>query len=180
MKSKQLNFFIVPSDYGAINKFFEKNEIKLFWDKALNGARKNDKEILGSNDVFQIFLSQDEFSKHIYTRDTDSGIKYYYIVSSYLVEFSIGGFYPYDKSALQRARFYYIQDFYEDGNSIAKSEIFINWAENVIKEFKSTFLVKYSKERDFWYSKNAIDWIERNEAQLVDGGQQWKSNIQKC
>ncbi len=176
MKSKQLNFFIVPKDYETINNFLTTNGVIVYCDKSLNDENYNPLCITNTDDIHQFFLSKEEFSDEISIKILDNGLRYFYITSSNLLEFNVGGFYPYDEKTLNRGRLYFIQGFYDDDKFVMKSDVFNDWAESFIKIFKKTFLVRYSKEKDFWYSKNAIDWIESKDAKLIDGGQQWKAS----
>ncbi|GAA3758013.1 hypothetical protein [Flavobacterium ginsengiterrae] len=171
--SKQLNFFITPEDYNSINSFLKECSAIIL----TNDDIKKEKNILNSitdlnEDVKQIFLTRNDFLKDVVIKTIEDDISYYYITSSALLEFSIGGFYPYDKNSLQSARFYYIKSYYdENGDFVSKSEDFVSWCDEIFKIFKKLFLKKYSK--DCYCSDSAIKWIESNNAVLNNGGQKW-------
>lgn len=173
MKSKQLNFFITPADYKAIDDFFQ-----------VHGsiARNNNVETQASevslqdvtDETHQFYLTKGEFEDNISIKVTENGLKYYYIVSSYLLEFSIGGFYSYNQNVLNAARFYYIYAYYGDDDTVVyKSETFVKWCDSIMEKFAEKFLKKYAKHKNNLYSQSAIEWIEANNAKLVNGGQEW-------
>ena len=177
MKSKQLNFYITPKDKEAIIDFLNRNHCCIVVDDYIKEDRNHCKSLQQvEENIFQIYLAKEEFLKNIKILSTPNGIEYYDNMISPVLQFDLGGFYPYDKNLLQRARFYYISGYYKDEKFITKSAQFINWADSLINDFKKEFLIKYSKEKTFFYSKSAIKWIEANNAILVNGGQQWKAN----
>lgn len=177
MSSKQLNFFITPEDYSRINEFIIQQKAKIL----LNQDLSNEVDIFfrdelpDNNQIFQVYLSLNKFEDNIIILTTKKGLKYFDIQESCILEFSFGGFYPSNPNILQRARFYYTKSFY-DNNGVAtgKRNDFVLWCDDFIKEFKKEFLIKYSKEKEFLYSKSAIDWIEKNEAKETEGGLGWE------
>lgn len=171
--SKQLNFFITPEDYYPINTFLKEcNAIILINDNIGKENNISNSIVDLNEEIKQVFLTRNNFLKDIVIKTIEDDISYYYITSSPLLEFSIGGFYPYDKNSLQSARFYYIKAYYdENGDFVSKHEDFINWCDEIFKKFKKKFLKKYSK--DCYCSESAIKWIELNDAVLNNGGQQW-------
>lgn len=177
MKSKQLNFYITPNDREAISVFLEENQCCVMADAYIkagdNSCRKLEQV---KEDIFQVYLTKEDYLKNVTTLSTENGIEYYDNMISPILQFNIGGFYPYDKSLLQRARFYYVSEYYMNEKTIRKSAQFIDWADSLMKDFKQKFLIKNKEEKTFLYSQSAIEWIENNNAELVNGGQQWKAN----
>ena len=176
MNSKQLNFFIVPNDYPKINEFIIKQEAIVLANQDISDNVKIIfRNKLPDNQIFQIYLSTKNYTDDIIISTTSKGKKYFNIQESCILEFSLGGFYPYDTNVLQRARFYYVNSFYDkNGNMIKKRNDFTLWCDNFIQEFKKQFLIKYDREKEFLYSEFAIKWIEENEAIETEGCLQWK------
>lgn len=171
--SKQLNFFITSEDYNSVNSFLKECGAMILANDDIGKENNISNSIIDlKEEVKQVFLTRNEFLKDVVIKTIEDNISYYYITSSFLLEFSIGGFYPYDKNSLQSARFYYIKAYYnESGDFVTKSEDFVNWCDEIFKKFKKIFLKKYSK--DCYCSESAIKWIELNNAVLNNGGQQW-------
>jgi hypothetical protein len=176
--SKQINFFITPEDYEAINTLLIEKEIIVsyrsicgIWEKTLPDLKK---------EIHQVFLSKKEFLDTIYYNSyinkENKTVPYYDIDSSNILEFSLGGFYPSNIDILHRARLYYPTSFYDNnGEYFYKSKEFIDWCDDFRKVLKKRFLKRYEKEDMFWYSQSAIDWIESHNAKLTFGGQKWES-----
>ncbi len=175
MKSKQLNFFITPEDRDSINIFLSKNNCYILVDKG--NASSNELPKLEEG-IFQVYLTKKEFIKNIRTLVTDNGVEYIDNMISPVLQFNLGGFYPYNNNLLQRGRFYFIAGYYNNNeNFVDKSSDFVNWSNTIIKSFRKEFLKKYTEESTFLYSESAITWIKTNNAVLVNGGQQWKANL---
>ena len=132
MKSKQLNFFITPDDYYLIDNFLKENMSIILTDNEIENPNKKDFLLVNKNEnLNQIYLTKEDFLHEV--KIIKDGVKYYYLVSSNLLEFSLGGFYSYDKNSLHRARFYYIKAYYENGAFIEKSTNFTNWCDELMK-----------------------------------------------
>lgn len=180
MASKQLNFFITPEEHSRINNMILEKGIIVLLDEKIKSTE--DFEVLNTlpdieEEIFQVYLTSPRFIDKIFIKSTKNGIKYFEIDRSYLLEFSLGGFYPYDTTLLQRARFYYVKSFYNTYDDLEKkSNPYFEWCEDVIKTFRKEFLKRYSKEKEFFYSQSAIDWIEKNNAVETGGGLGWKKS----
>lgn len=162
----------MPDDYYLIDNFLKEYKSILLTDDQIENPTKNDFSLINKDeDVHQIYLTKEDSLNEV--KIIEDGVRYYYLVSSHLLEFSLGGFYPYDKNSLQRARFYYIKAYYDNGQFIYKSDNFTHWCDELMKQFKKKFLKKYSKDNNCLYSESAIKWIEFNDAKLLNGGQQW-------
>ncbi|MEJ5049764.1 hypothetical protein WH221_07975 [Chryseobacterium culicis] len=180
MSSKQLNFFITHLEHEKINELIKKEEVAVILKKDITPTSEvsiSEKLPIVEDDIFQVYFSSSEFLEKIVVLSTDDGKRYFDIDESYLLQFNLGGFYPYDKNFLQRGRFYYVKDYYNKQDVLEKkSNEFIEWCDHFIKEFRKEFLNKYPKGDIFLYSDSAIKWIEENNATLINGGQQWKAN----
>lgn len=176
MSSKQLNFFITPDDYSKIDEFIVKQKAIIILNQdLLDDSKIILREKLPNDEISQVYLSLTHYLDNIIVSTTNKGLKYFDIQKSCILEFSLGGFYPSNPNVLQRARFYYTKSYYNNnGIATGKRNDFVLWCDDFIKEFKKEFLIKYSKEEEFLYSKSAIDWIEKNEARETEGGLRWK------
>lgn len=176
MKSRQINFFITPEDNKNINKFLEEMDCIIMVEKYIAVGKNPTFELPDkSEDIFKVFLTKNEFLNDIkITESNDS--KYFDSSRSPLLEFPLGGFYPYNRKILQRARFYFeLGDYDNNDIFILKSDVFINWSTNIMSNFKKRFLKKYVQGDPIYYSASAIHWIEENNAIFADSGQSWKA-----
>jgi hypothetical protein len=170
MKSKQINFFITPNDKNKISAFLKANDCLLV--KTNVEAAKIDSDIsFEKKDVSQIFLSKEDFKKEIFFKQVEDR-NYYYVdvVRSLVIEFDIGGFYPYSNKELHRGRFYCITSFYKEQKVVDKDQQFINWMNEIFKLFQKKFLFKKKEYMGYYFSDNALNWVNENNAQLVEGG----------
>lgn len=175
MKSKQLNFYIVPEDMDSLNEFLKDKGCIVFINDYIN-ENKNPVYSLPSIDenIFQVYLSSDKFENEIHIIEKGE-TSYFDVFKSNFVEFTLGGFYPYDETLLQRARLYVITDYYRNDYLIIKDNVFIEWSNKLIKDFKKEFLKRFEEDKSVLYSKNAIEWIKENQAIYINAGNQWKS-----
>ena len=177
MSSKQINFYIVPDDYKLIDQFLKDHlcnvMVNNYIDKGLNPLNilpKIDEEI------YQVYLCNDRFDDKIKVTRNDK-VKYFDVFESYLIEFSLGGFFPYDRTLLQRARLYFVTSYYKEDSLVYKNPDFLKWCDDFFKEFKKKFLKKFNNEKSVYYSENAIKWITEKEAIYLLGKNQWKQTL---
>lgn len=178
MASKQLNFFITPENFDRINEMILERNIVVILKQNISDTS----EIITTktlppikDEIFQVYLSTPQFLDKIIVLSTDNGKRSFDVLRSYLLEFSLGGFYPYDINLLQRARFYYVKSFFNKYDELEqKSNSFCEWCDSVIREFKKEFLKKYSNDKEDLYSQSAIEWIEENNAIKTGGGLGWR------
>ena len=175
MKSKQINFLIAPTDMIAIDEFLKKNNCLTFKrdTKELHNELNYD-IVLNNEKIFQVYLCKEEYKEllsfeHIESKD------YYYIdiLKSYVIEFGIGGIYPYSDKILHRSRLYYIYAYYEDNKIVEKKPEYVAWADDLLKDFKKRFLKKAPELSDDFISENCINWIKENNAKPMPGGQKF-------
>lgn len=170
MKSKQINFFTTPSDKPKINAFLKANDCLLIKTN-VKVAKIDSVILLEKENIFQIFLSNREFKKEIFFKQVEDEDYYYVdVVRSLVIEFDIGGFYPYSNKELHRGRFYCITSFYEKNIVVDKDHEFIKWMNKIFKLFQKEFLSKKNEYMGYYFSDNAIKWVQENNAQLVEGG----------
>jgi hypothetical protein len=171
--SKQLNFFITQEDHNRTNLLLQENEIFVLTNNKIsmwqNVLPKNEDEI------FQVYLGCKRFFDNVYLYTNEfTGEKHIDILKSNILEFSLGGFYPYDRNVLQRARLYCPTEYYNDVDVLVKKpKEYISWCNSVIKIFKTKLLKRFEYETTYFYSQSAIDWILTNNAQLTMSGQSW-------
>lgn len=174
MKSKQINFFIVPEDYKLIDEFLSNHECSIYIDsyidKKLNPINRLPKI---EEEIFQVFLTNNKFNIRLIAKPNEKS-SYFDIIKSDLIEFSLGGFYPYDKTILQKGRLYFISEFFEGEELKVKNLDFVDWSNDILKDFKKKFLKKYSNHGSVYYSENAIKWIEDNQALYNESKISWK------
>jgi hypothetical protein len=174
-KSKQLNFFLSPEDLVEVKKFLKEeggvilkrnSEKSTFFDEY--NIEKN------YENIFQVCICREEDKNKIFHEHIEPTNSYYVdILKSNCIEFSIGGFYPYSDKELHRSRFYFIYEYYKDGDLIKKSPEFIEWANTLIKKFKNRFLIKSPIYSNDFFSEQCINWVTLNNAKLESGGQKF-------
>ena len=166
MNSKQLNFFIVPEDLQSIYLFFLKRKVKY----VVNNVEDSDNIILNDfpfrhGKIFErIHLTCEEFKPYLSFK-YDESRKTFYVDSdrSYILDFNPGGFYPASSKVLHRGRLYCATSYFvSNRESVAKSDLFRTWVDDLFKLFKKDFLMQYTPNKSILFSKSAIKWIEEN------------------
>src|ERR1051326_3197739 len=115
MNSKQINFFIIPDDLQQIVRFFEQKRILIIKRNTLLPEIVDYDLALNSEKIFQVYLSKVEFKNKISLNYLNAKNHYYVDdMRSDVIEFSIGGFYPYSDKELHRSRLYFITKYYDD------------------------------------------------------------------
>jgi hypothetical protein len=173
MNSKQINFYITPDNLPEIDNFFmAKESVIVRGDVTLPNIALYDLTTAYKEKIFQAYLTKKYFLNSIYFKKLDSKDYYYlYEVSSLVVQFSLGGFCPYNNKELHRSRLYYICKYYDDsGKFVSKPKEFIEWADDIIRDFKKQFLKKEPKYSKELFSEQCLKWIEENNAKLTDDG----------
>jgi hypothetical protein len=170
MKSKQINFFIIPDDKPKIGSFLKANDCFFIRNNVKTAEVDSDISFEKEN-LFQIFLSKKGFKKAIFFKQVEDKNCYYIdVVKSFVIEFDIGGFYPYSDKELHRGRFCCVTSFYEKGAIASKDDEFLKWMNEIFKLFQKEFLVKKNEYMGYYFSHNAIKWVEKNNARIVEGG----------
>lgn len=170
MNSRQKNFFITPEDYPQIVNFFDEHGCILIRNNIKSATIDSSVSFIKEN-IFQVFLTNANFVEQVFFKKLDKK-DYYYIdvVNSYVIEFDIGGFYPYSKNVLHRGRFYSIISFQENHTLMRKDDIFVDWIKKIYRLFENRFLVKRKEYHPYYFSESALKWIDENNANLVEGG----------
>ncbi|MGN6293480.1 MAG: hypothetical protein ACTHMV_12120 [Chitinophagaceae bacterium] len=171
MSSKQINFFLVQGDLSEVTDFFFQNECRVLKRKNNLPSVSDDYDILqNQGEVFQVYLYRKKDSDQIYYEEINAKEYYIDIVKSHCVEFSIGGFYPYSDKELHSSRLYYVFEYYNAGKLIKKDEEFIQWSDNLIKNFKKRFLRRAPEYTNDFISEKFEEWVKVNDAKkTLDG-----------
>ena len=137
MNSKQIIFFLNPVDLVEIETFLGENKCSFFKRKSENSKRYLNYDIVKNPEkIFQVCLCIEEHKSKLFYEQTQLKEECYIdILKSYCIEFSIGGFYPYNNKELHSSRFYYVLEYFENGKLIQKDREFINWADDLFKRF---------------------------------------------
>lgn len=172
MSSKQINFFIMPSEVSEVNSFLK--EMGCFFVK--NNVTKPKDAFIDNIELDikyskQYYLCPLHYKNDVFFKQIeDEQIFYVDINSSYVVEFDIGGLYENDKQ-LHRSRFYYITEYYDKTPKlITKENEFIKWADKLRSDFKKRFLKKNIYATNSLISENSIKWCVERKAELKEGG----------
>lgn len=171
MNSLQLNFFITPDDLKEIDIFFKEQKYITIKNNVLKPEILPDYDLKGAavEKIFEVYLTEQKFLKNISFKYLEEK-NYYYVYerSSEVVQFSIGGFYPYSDKELHRSRLYYVIKYYDANDQlVSKNEEFLQWANQFFKSFKKRFL---KLSNGIYFSEKAQNWVSNNNARLVKGG----------
>ena len=112
--SKQLNFFIHPSDLAPIFDFFKDNSIKYVNEKIndINGIVLHDFPYKGENPYSGIFLISEQFGDRLYySHDEERHCYVLDIMKSYVLKFSPSMFFASTDKIIYRGRFYCETDY---------------------------------------------------------------------
>lgn len=144
--ARQINFYSWPGEVHQLQDWlisqgvlFVKQPIhstERFFD-TVNSAPDKDQEwskIYLTQEAFlkNIFFSYNEFRKHYFLEERQS----------WALEFSRPD--SSIKYGISRCRFFYDTSYYDEkGLFVHKDEVFLKWAEKLVKRFKKEFLVKF-------------------------------------
>jgi hypothetical protein len=171
MKSKQINFFISPDDWEAINHFFIDHGACFIKQPIhdLKNMLTTDISTKEDGDFNKVFLTKAEYISSIKTRYLET--QNYYLVDdlrSNVVEFSRGGFSSVSNDALERARLYFVSQYFEDEITVKKDTSFLSWAESLLLSFKKQFLT--NRILSYGMSNNVFQWMRENNKSIEDSG----------
>ncbi len=174
MSSKQINFFIVPEDLPIINSFFIEHNCLIMSNNVSQIIMSSNYDLTkaSAENIHEVFLSKKDFKKNIlYKYLANQNYYYFDDTRSYVIQFSIGFFYPNNTKELHSSRLYCKHKFYDkDGILIRKPAYFIDWASHIFKEFKKKFLKSDKRFSGFYFSANSLEWINHNKAKNSQDG----------
>ena len=174
MKSKQINFYLMPEDISEINKYIQEKNLVIYNNYSINAnLQKLDSllqtKIIGKISVIK-YVTIESLVKEIKNEFIEKQ-KYYSIdvISSPVVEFFI------PKNILQNniihsGRVYYIHSCYNSQNILtSKPEAFLKMAEELFKWIKKNFRnTKFPGFETFLISERTQEWIKANGGKLSD------------
>ncbi|MGN6803290.1 MAG: hypothetical protein ACTHJN_15420 [Ginsengibacter sp.] len=173
MKSKQINFFILPEDWESINSFLtDKNICFINEDTVLSDFKLSEKPVEDKyrKSKYKIYLTTEEFKDQLYLEDHEGDVSID-VLKSYAIEFDRGGFFPFSQKVLHRARLYAVTEYFTSNKEkVRKDECFIKWIDDVFRMFKKEFLEIIPGEKYITFSKNVRKWIDVTHAVIEPSG----------
>lgn len=137
MKGRQINFFAMPDEWGALEKYLEENNMISIATR----MEKNEiiPEKISEKGIFKYLVQKKHLNKLkiYYLKETNK----YYIdeVNSPVIQFH-RSFLDTDKNKLKRSRIYFAKGFWNDNNEwIDKPTLFIKKADELLKWFKKEY-----------------------------------------
>ena len=98
MNSKQINFYITPQDIIQVNNLLDEKSSVIFKGNTKElGSNLNYNLVLNPENIFQVYICNEEFKKKLFFEQMKLGEYYIDVMKSYVIEFGIGGFYPYSE-----------------------------------------------------------------------------------
>jgi hypothetical protein len=175
MRSRQINFFHLPEELNIFELFFKECEIIYIKEniKQLADYIENEIPRINNDLPFKIFLSKYNFRhKIVYHFDNKKDIYSLDTLRSYLIEFALGGFYPYSSEILHRSRLYFPTNYYaSNGEIIEKDPEFVKWASWLMEQVKKKYLKKIPSENNgILFSNGVIDLLEKKKGSLDQAG----------
>ena len=172
MKSKQLNFFMLPADYIEIDKYLANNNILV---SAMPLVENDVRTVSGIsqtlNDWVRVVLFKhiDKITIKTLNSKVEVGSKVYSIspIENPIVEFDKCYF---DKKTkeLRTGRIYFIKKFYSNNELIEKSETFISWSENLLQYVRKNLqIIREGAFKGFYASKQVMDLLSKQELKLI-------------
>lgn len=163
---------MLPEDLVEIEEFLLNQEVKFILQPTKDSENITTSTIRfpkveGEFDkIFIVPSNRVEAIKLDYIRKQD-----YWLVnekSSPVIEFSRGNFNT-EYNILNRSRMYVIKEFYNNENKVfVKNNEFLDWADNLMKNFKKEFLVE--NEDRLWYTSRVVEWMEFSKSKLEPSG----------
>ena len=172
MRSRQLNFFILPDEWGKINQFLLDSEIAVISQPIYDIGKMYTDDITQKKpgDFDKVYLTSGRFRESIKTEYIET--QEYYLVDDYqscAIAFSRGGFYQGSPYQLHRARLYLVSSYYDkSGTIVKKDEEFLKWSAKIIKGFKDKFLLKDSLGNTL--SEGVVKWMKENDRKVSPSG----------
>ena len=172
MRSRQINFFIVPEDFPEIRSFLLQNNICAIPQPLPSAAIAYTKELTApkEKEFDKVFLSNLSFLDNIKV-DYIAKQNYYLIddLRSPVIEFSRGGAHFGNPGILDSGRLYFTTSYYDgSGTLVWKDEKFISWAQKVRARFTKQFLKH--KIDSHYLSANAFKWMNDNNKKIHPSG----------
>lgn len=181
MNSRQINFFIYPTELDKVFNYFSRNDIVIIKRRTTSPeiiptmVRFDSNEILNKTGAqFYLTRKSDVENRSLRWNYLNEELGYSIdMFSSYCIEFSVGNIFS---SALKSSRLYVIKKYFSDDEIlIKKDDRFCKWADDVIKQFKKEFLRKQNI-LDILCTEEAMLWINQNNVLLSPDATELRSN----
>ena len=167
MKSSQINFFFMPSDILEIDAYIRNNDLLLVSDPMPTKTLR----IVDSISTYETELDKKLNKKYIIRKSDKSNISIkhikeqgYYLVNetpSPCIEVLYSNFDLNKDKTMNRGRFYYNRNYYDENTLQTKDEGFIQFAADFFKWIKKNFKnVKLEGYEDFLVSERTLTWIK--------------------
>jgi hypothetical protein len=161
MISKQLNFFHTINELQIFIDFFKNKGFNLlpYLVENLDKIEQQDQFLYNQNRIEIVF----DYSRIDYKFIEKQN---YYLIDaekSYVVEFLLCSISKDNK--FESGRLYFTPKYYEEGEFRLKNNIFINEANNLLKEFKKNFLLKTEYSGSWFFTKEVQDLFKNNLAE---------------
>jgi len=165
MKSRQINFFVMPDEWEPLENYLKENNLLLI-----------EKE-MDSKNIVPSPLNNGKNRKYIYSPEFKSDIDFYSIeetkkyyirsINSAVIEFG-KPYFDKEKNVLRSSRLYYTTGFWNKNDEWQeKPEEFKRMADKLFKWFKKTYKnVKLENWEVFTVTKNVKEKVE-NEGLLL-------------
>jgi hypothetical protein len=115
MNSKQINFFLKESELVDIKNFFDEEGCLVSKRRCKNLSPNENYDFVSNADqTFQVYVYLPKYINKIKLELVEEK-GYYYIdsLTSYCIEFGLGGFYPYSDKEFHRSKFYFVTKYYD-------------------------------------------------------------------
>ena len=164
MKSKQLNFYSLPSEVSHFQKWLIDQGV-LFIEQPIANPEKifdTTNSIPNRNNEWsKMYLTSQEYTDQIFLNLHDkSGLFYVDELKSLVIEFSRPELDT--QGRLPRCRIYFIYGAYVGETFYEKDAEFVIWANKLMKNFKKNFLVTFVTPQANYATKNFAEYYDES------------------
>ncbi len=177
MNSKQINFFLLPEEKNNIINYFRNLDVIIIPNKIDKNNYLNKEYLIESNlflnenkFMFQFILTNCNFiTKVALNENAETKLLSVDMFKSYSVELTLDFFYLKNKVEINSSRLYFITKYWENLKLINKSDEFVSWANNLIKNFKKNFLDSEFDKSGFYISTGIKSLEVTNSFEIYHG-----------
>ncbi len=166
MKKKQLNFYLLPSEFEAFESYLKQNDLQIIGSPIESEKTKFVESVEKANGFEKFYIVGKEHTSLIKTRFVKQ--QNYYVVDvteSAIVELDTG-FLNKEENTLTRGRLFFT---YESSSDTAKPKEFIENSEALLKYFEQNYKTnEYKDYKPIIVSKNVQEWIRKEDGKLID------------
>ncbi len=166
MRGRQINFFVMPDEWGALEKYLDENDM-------ISIPTKMDKneiisEKISEKGIFK-YLVEEKYTNKLITYPIEK-INKYSIEELYspVIQFS-RPYYDKEKKLLKRGRFYYIKGFWNDDSEWEDKPIdFLEKSDKLFKWFRKTYKdAKIPEWKGILVTQKVKDKVENEDLKLI-------------